>query len=160
MTKKLCIIFLLLASPVLAQVDTIKKTSKKPVKTLDIKTVKPFLYFKIAEKSNQKGKAVVLYAKSDLLNYAFIDTGGKVEFSYPIETDEETPGFIFDTTKNDLSVSFSNKSANYRVYEVQKKIGVEATIGGILYEQIGVISSKKGSLRDLLKAKLDNVIIR
>ncbi len=153
------IILLLTSTAAFTQIISGSVTQKTSAKTLDLKTLKPVFYFKIEDRRNVKGKAVVLYANDGLLNYAFIDSTGKIEFAYPKETDEETPGFILDTAKNNLSVSFANKTVNYRVYQLPSKIGVEATIGGILYEQIGILSSKKGSLKDLLKVKLDNLII-
>jgi len=108
----------------------------------------------------KNGKHVILFESMGLLNYALIDTNQHVEFSYPIETDEETPGFMFDTTKDNLSVTFQNKSANYHIYESANKVGVEAITKGVLYAQDGDIRSKKGSLKDLLKMKLENLVVR
>ena len=138
----------------------LSKKIKRAEKKLDLATVEPLLFFKIENMGRVKGRAVCLYARDGLLQYVFIDSTGTVEFSYPRESDEETPGFAADTSGRESGISFANKSASYRVYERAKTIGVEATIGGILYEQIGILSSKKGSIRDILKAKLDNVIIR
>jgi hypothetical protein len=161
MIKKLLILVLLLLTRAeYAQTVSLKMTRARQINQLDLKSLDPIFYFKIEDRKNVKGRAVVLYAKNGQLNYAFIDSVGKVEFAYPKETDEESPGFVLDTAKDNLSVSFANKTVNYRVYELPKKIGVEATIGGILYEQIGVLHSKKGSLKDLLSEKLDNLIIR
>ena len=133
-----------------------KKMVTSTAKWLDLDKVDPYFSFKV----EGKDKVVILFDNNNQLNYAFSDTNGTVDFSYPIETDEESPGFTFDTTKNNLSISFTNKSAHYRVYETPNKIGVDAVTKGILYEQVGDFRSKKGSLRDLLKTKLDNVGIR
>jgi hypothetical protein len=126
----------------------------------DTVEIHPILSFRIEDRPAVKGKSVMLFEKRGSLSYAFSDSSGKEEFFYPKETDEETPGFIFDTTKNAMSVSFSNKSASYQVYEQPKKVGVNATTKGVLYEQVGVLSSKEGSLKNLLGMKLENVIIR
>ena len=131
-----------------------KKMVTTTAKWLGDKT-DPYFSFKV----QGKDKVVILFADNNQLNYAFLDTNGTVEFSYPIETDEESPGFILDTTANNLSVSFTNKSAHYRVYETPNKIGVDAVTKGILYEQVGDLHSKKGSLKDVLKSKLDNVVV-
>ena len=154
------LILLMVARSAFCQSGDDSSISKAEVNRLDLKTLNPVFYFKIEDRKNVKGKAIVFYTKTALLNYAFIDSTGKIEFAYPKETDEETPGFVLDTVKDNLSVSFANKTVNYRVYQSAKRIGVEATIGGILYEQIGVFHSKKGNLKDLLKEKLDNLIIR
>ncbi len=133
-----------------------KKMVKSVTKNLDTADLTIFLSFKVIK----NGKHVLLFAHNQQLNYALLDTNQNVEFSYPIETDEETPGFMFDTTKNNLSVTFQNKSANYHIYEGLNKVGVEAITKGVLYAQDGDIRSKKGSLKDLLKMKLENLVIR
>ena len=133
-----------------------KKMVTSTAKWLDLDKVDPYFSFQV----EGKDKVVILFDDNNQLNYVFSDTNGTVEFSYPVETDEETPGFILDTAANNLSVSFTNKSAHYRVYEMPNKIGVDAVTKGIDYEQIGDLRSKKGSLKDLVNAKLENVIIR
>jgi hypothetical protein len=150
--KAIIFIFILFISTESANAQSGSKQHRQFAKA-NVDTVLSF----IVEKN---GKEALLYDDGTMLHYAFIDTAHNVEFSYPIETDEETPGFIFDTTKNTISVTFANKSASYQVYEGRNIVGVNVTTGGVLYEQMGVLKTKKGSLKDLMKIKLENVIIR
>jgi len=63
-------------------------------------------------------------------------------------------GIYIGHLKNQLSLTFTNKSAQYRVYELPNKIGVDAVTKGVLYEQVGELPTKTGSLIDLLNLKI------
>lgn len=117
--------------------------------------IKQILKFHI----DNSGKNIVLFNINDrTLNYVVIDKNELVEFSYPIETVYENPDFTFDREKN--CVIFKNENAIYTIYDEISKVGIEIDIDGKIYNWVGNNETKKGTFNDLLKVKLDNVVIK
>lgn len=137
-----------------------KKMVKTAHRTIDLEQegIKIVLSFT----AEQNDKQVVLFNINDrTLNYALVQKDGTVEFSYPIETVYQNPDFKFDTAQTTRYVSFVNKNARYRIYEDKDgKVGIEIGVGNKDYMWLGLDGSKQGSLDELLRVKLDNVVIR
>jgi hypothetical protein len=133
-----------------------KSMDKKSVRTIntDQEGIEVILSFKIP-KSN---KQIILYNINDrMLYYALVKKDSTVQFSYPMEAVYQNPDFQFDSTANNLGVTFKNKTAAYKVYERPNEIGITITTDGKTYNWIGDFNTKRGSLDRLRKVKLDNV---
>jgi hypothetical protein len=134
-----------------------KQMIKKTTKTIDTdqEGIQVILSFIVPE----NGKKVILYNINDrTLNYAIVRKDDTVEFSYPIETVYKNPDFNFDSSANNRSVTFANKSARYKIYERPTELGMEITVNGKIYNLAGDNNTKTGGLENLLKVKLDNVV--
>jgi hypothetical protein len=130
---------------------------KKTKKTIDVEQdgISVILSFVVPE----NGKKVILYNINDrTLNYALLRKDSTVEFSFPRETVYKNPDFRFDSSVTDLSVTFLNKAATYKIYERLNKPGIEIKTGAKIYNLIGDNKTKTGSLAGLLKLRLDNVV--
>jgi len=133
-----------------------KSMVKKSIKTIDTdqEGIEVILSFKIP----QNDKEIILYNINDrTLNYALVKKDSTVEFSYPIETVYQNPDFEFDSTTNNLAVTFKNKTAHYQVYDRPNEIGITINSDGKTYNWVGDLNTKKGSLDRLRTVKLDNV---
>jgi hypothetical protein len=129
------------------------KTSKRTI-DLDEEGIKIVLSFKV----DKNEKQIVLFnINNRTLNYALIGKDGSVEFSYPIESVYKNPDFKFDTKIN--TITFQNKDAIYKIYSDTNSIGIEINLNSKMYNWTGNINTKKGDLKDLITAKLDNVVI-
>ncbi|MCL2650132.1 MAG: hypothetical protein FWD60_03775 [Candidatus Azobacteroides sp.] len=129
------------------------KTSERTI-DLDEEGIQTILRFHV----DKNGKDIILFNINDrTLNYVVIDKRGLVEFSYPLETVYQNPDFIFDSKKS--AITFKNKNVVYKVYNESGKVGIEINIDGKIYNWIGNNQTKQGTLNDLLKTKLDNVVI-
>lgn len=134
-----------------------KRMIKKQEKTIDTEQegIQIILSFIVPE----NGKKVILFNINDrTLNYAILRKDSTVEFSYPIETVYQNPDFKFNKSKTNRSVTFSNKSATYKIYERPTELGIEITIDGKTYNLLGDNKTKTGGLDNLLKVQLDNVV--
>lgn len=129
------------------------KTSKTTL-NLDEEGIKTVLSFKIDK--NQK-KVLLFNINDRTLNYAFIDKDDAVEFFYPAEKIYQNPDFTYDPRHNTLT--FKNKDATYTVHEEKENVSIEVIVGGKIYNRTGDVSTKEGTLSDLLTTKLDNVVI-
>jgi hypothetical protein len=108
----------------------------------------------------KNGKTAVLFNINDrTLNYALIQKNGEVEFSYPIEVVYQNSDFKVKNSVAGNTANFKNKDASYQIYESAGSLGIKVTIKGTVYDFKGVAASKKGSLAELLKVKLDNVVM-
>jgi len=92
-----------------------------------------------------------------LLYYAVTNKHDNVEFSYPITVVSQNPDFTLDSTKHVLT--FKNKTATYKITDRDKNVSVEIKINGKAYTWVGNTQTKKGTLRQLLTTRLDNVVI-
>jgi hypothetical protein len=136
-----------------------KKMVKTMVRTIDFdeNDVKILLSFKTVN----NGSEVVLFSSGDQLNYAFINKTGDVSFAYPTDSGQENAGFTLDSKEKPTALSFTNKSAAYRIYEAgNEKIGVEVKTNGKLSDIPGDLNSRKGSLRQLIGENLTNVTFK
>jgi hypothetical protein len=134
-----------------------KTMLKKTTKTIDIEQeeIQVILSFIVPE----NGKKVILYKINDrTLNYALVRKDSTVEFSYPIETVYQNPDFKFDNTSNNRSVTFTNESASYKIYDRPVELGMEITVDGKTYNLVGENKTRRGGLDNLLKVQLDNVV--
>lgn len=131
-----------------------KNMVKKITRTIDTEQIEVILSFAIPE----NGKKVILYNLNDrTLNYVLLRKDSTVEFSFPKEAVYKNPDFRLDNSAANFSVTFSNKTATYKIYEQPTKLGVEVNVGGKTYNLIGDTKTKTGSLNELLKLRLDNV---
>lgn len=133
-----------------------KVMKKKSTKTIDAEQegIKVILSFKIPKNNKQ----IILYNINDrMLYYALIQKDSTVEFSYPIEAVYQSRDFRFDSTSNNMAVTFKNKNANYNIYERRNEIGITINTNGKTYNWVGDLNTKNGSLSNLRKVKLDNV---
>jgi hypothetical protein len=134
-----------------------KTMSKKTTKTIDIdqEGIQVILSFIVPE----NGKKVILYNINDrTLNYALVRKDNTVEFNYPIETVRQNPVFKFNKSSINRSVTFSNKNATYKIYDRPTELGMEITVDGKNYKLVGDNKTRTGSLDNLIKVQLDNVI--
>lgn len=87
-----------------------------------------------------------------------------VEFSFPTEMEYTNRDFIMDSTKNQLI--FSNQNTVYQIYEQRNrnntisKIGIKISINGKKYHLKGDINSIKGTLENINKIPLGNVVFK
>ena len=109
-------------------------------------------------------KRVVIFNINDrTLNYVLIRSNETVEFSYPIKTVFKNPDFEFD--ENEEYLTFRNQDAVYKIYETHNrdgmtKMGILVQVDGKLYDLKGSPDTVNGSLTDIKKIKLDNVVLR
>ncbi|KGN77502.1 hypothetical protein HW49_10915 [Porphyromonadaceae bacterium COT-184 OH4590] len=110
-------------------------------------------------------KKVILFTYIDnLLNYALIKSDMDVEFSFPTEMEYTNRDFIMDSTKNQLI--FSNQNTVCQIYEQRNrnntisKIGIKISINGKKYHLKGYINSIKGTLENINKIPLGNVVFK
>lgn len=128
---------------------------KKSVKTMNPLDVDVVLSFQVPK----NGKQVMLYNLNDrMLYYALLRKDSTVEFSYPLEAVYQNPDFRFDNSAGNMSVSFKNKDASYKVYEKGNEIGITISVNRQVYHWVGLPASKEGSLDKLGTLKLDNVV--
>ncbi len=133
-----------------------KSMIKKSIKKIDIdqEGIEAILSFSIPKND----KKIILYSINDrMLYYALVQKDSTVEFSYPIESVYLSEDFQFDSSVNNLAVTFKNQNASYRVYERPNEIGVVIDVGGKEYNGVGDLKTKVGSLDRLRTVKLDNV---
>ncbi len=136
-----------------------KTMVKKTTKTIDTEQEGIQVIFSFVIPKN--GKKIILYNINDrTLNYAFIHEDNTVEFSYPIETVYKNPDFKFDSSSTNRSVTFTNKDATYKIYDLPSKLGIEIKVDGKIYNLVGDIQTRKGGLDNLLKVQLDNVVYK
>lgn len=136
-----------------------KAMVKKTTKTIDTEQegIHVILSFVVPE----NGKKVILYNINDRkLNYAFIRKDSTVEFSYPIETVSKNPDFKFVKSSTKRCVTFTNKNATYKIYDLPSKLGIEINVDGKIYNLVGDQQTRKGGLDNLLKVQFDNVVYR
>jgi len=123
------------------------------------------LYFPMEEISSRillsfelekNGKRAILYETDQELHYAFIQKDESVEFHFP--GDAENTGFVYD--RNDRTLMFTNKSAQYQVYETDKTVGIKVTTNGKNYEMRGVKKTAIGSLNKLGNIEWQNVVYK
>src|SRR6185369_18098184 len=101
-----------------------KTMVKKTRRTIDIEQegIEVILSFIVPE----NGKKIILYNINDrTLNYALLRKDSTVEFFFPIETVYKNPDFRFDSSATGLSVTFTNKTATYKIYDRPNELGVE-----------------------------------
>ncbi|WP_103070402.1 XAC2610-related protein [Aquimarina sediminis] len=126
--------------------------------TIDFNEVVEIMSFELTK--NQK--RVVLFTINDReLNYVLLKPNKVVEFSYPIEAIYKNPDFRINKTESALT--FNNKNVVYQIYEHRegnkvKEIGVYVKMNGKKYDLKGNLNSLKGSLQNVRKVKLDNVV--
>lgn len=133
-----------------------EKMVKNTIRTLDLNQegLEVFLSFNLP-KNNKR--VMLINVDNSALYYVLAKKDSTIEFAYPIKTDYKSPDFYFDRTTTNLSVTFKNNDATYKIYELQNEIGIKITFGGKTSLLIGDITTKKGSLDWLRKVMLDNV---
>lgn len=109
-------------------------------------------------------KKVLLFTYIDnSLNYVLIIPDTEVEFSFPLEMEYTDRDFIMNRTKNRLT--FRNQNAVYQIYEQKNrystidKIGIKVSVNGKNYYLKGDVNSIKGTLDNINKIRLNNVVI-
>lgn len=111
----------------------------------------------------EKSKKMILFMRDDgTLNYALIKNDHTVEFSYPIETDEEeehsVSAFQLIKTSEGAALTFANRDATYKIYDATNEVGIEILVGGKHVKWTGDVKTKAGSLEKLFTQKPLNVI--
>ncbi|WP_237275224.1 XAC2610-related protein [Tenacibaculum ovolyticum] len=107
-------------------------------------------------------KQVLLFSVNNrMLYYALIKPNKTIEFSYPIELSLKKSDFKINKTEDKLT--FNNNGATYKIYNtlLQNKIikvGIIVEINGRTYDLKGDINSLTGSLKNVKKIKLYNVV--
>ena len=132
------------------------KRKKKSVRTINTaqEGIEVILSFNVPKNNKQ----IILFNINDrTLNYALVEKDSTVALSYPMETVYKHRDFEFDSSLNNLSITFKNKNANYKIYESPNEIGITIHIDGKTYDWIGNLGTKNGSLNRLREIKLDNV---
>jgi hypothetical protein len=132
-----------------------KKTTKS-IQTIDTSQegIKVILSFSIPDNNKQ----IILFNINDrTLNYALVKKDSSVEFSYPGKTEYKQRDFVFDSTLNNLSVTFKNTKVEYKIYETQNSVGIIINVDGKSHDWIGNLNTKTGSLSKLREIRLDNV---
>jgi hypothetical protein len=105
-------------------------------------------------------KQVVLFKDlNGSLNYCLLKSNGQVEFKYPNEDNPESANFLCIFNKDGVILSFKNESALYIVKQPQEGVSkVEVRIYNKWYILASKKSSEKGSLKNVSKHQLTNVI--
>ena len=130
-------------------------TSQKTI-NFDDENLKRLLSFKTVN-----GGEIVLFSYETMLYYTFIGKSGNVDFAFPTASAEEEPKFTIDFKENPTTLSFSNKGAEYKIYEtVNEKIGVQINVKGKLSNISGDAKSSKGNLRQIVGANLTNITFK
>lgn len=132
-----------------------EKQTEKTVKTLDIdqEGITKVLSFQLLKSK----KEVILFNHNDrTLNYVLLTPKETVEFSFPLETVYQNPDFKINKPENLLT--FKNENAIYKIYQTETKVGIKVNVNGEIYDLKGDYNTVKGSLKDITKVKLDNVI--
>ncbi|PKH53034.1 hypothetical protein CXF68_11435 [Tenacibaculum sp. Bg11-29] len=109
---------------------------------------------------NQK-QVVVFNVNNRMLYYALIKPNKTIEFSYPIKLSLEKSDFKINKTEDKLT--FNNNGATYKIYNTHHqnkiiKIGIIVEINGKTYNLKGDVNSLTGSLKNVKKVKLYNVV--
>jgi hypothetical protein len=132
-----------------------KSMTKKTIRTIDIgqEGIEEILSFTV--RANEKH--VILYINDGTLNYALLRKDGSLEFAWPAEPLPEKPAFLLEGAPNNLTVTFKNANASYRIYERSGEVGMAITADGKTYNWIGDVKTKEGSLNKLRKAKPGNM---
>lgn len=128
------------------------KTSERKVDFED-EGIKRLFSFKTAD-----GREIVLFGYETMLYYAFINKSGNVDLAYPTDSMQEEPKFTVDSKENPTAVSFTNKTAVYKIYEKQgERVGVSISVNGKPSEIAGDVKSVNGSLRSIADGNFENV---
>lgn len=131
---------------------------KKTTKTIDTEQERIHVILSFVVPENDK--KVILYNINDRLNYAFIRKDSTVEFSNPIEMVYKNPDFKFANSSTNRCVTFANKNATYKIYDLPFKLGIEINVDGKIYNLVGDQQTRKGGLDNLLKVQLNNVVCK
>lgn len=136
-----------------------KELVKKKINLKDESVTEIFSFQLI---KNQK-RVVVFKINDRTLNYVLIRPDETVEFSYPIETIYKNPDFEIDG--NEEYLTFKTQDVVYKIYETHNqkgevKAGVLVQVNGKSYDLKGDSNTVKGSLTNVKKVTLDNVVIR
>lgn len=136
-------------------------------------------------KINENGKQVLLIILNETLYYILQKKNGDIEFYYPgfvvfenstddtwedVEIYPESNSsnnqpFTLQTSASAKSLTFSNSSATYKIYETNDErglayVGIEVYTGGKKYNIAGNAATLKGSLSKLKRMNLENVLIK
>lgn len=108
-----------------------------------------------------KKQVVIFNINNRILYYTLIKPNKTLEFSYPIELGLKNTDFKINKTEDKLT--FSNNGVTYKVYNTRYqnkiiKVGIIVDINGKTYDLKGNINSLKGSLENVKKVKLYNVV--
>lgn len=135
---------------------------EKIEKIIDLKQEGITEVFSFELLKNQK-RVVVFNINDRTLNYVLIKPNKTVEFSYPIKTVYKNPDFEIDKVEENLT--FQNQDAVYKIYEYRNqkgfvKTGITVQVNGKSYDLKGDPKTVKGSLTNVKKMNLDNVITK
>ena len=132
-----------------------EKKTKTVTSTIDLDSEIISDYFKFhVDKENKD--IILCNFYDDRLCYVILDAKQNVEFYYPFEELRQTSDFIFYRKNGKLT--FKNKDASYTIYDKSGNIGVDITYKGKTHRWKGNAKSRRGSIGELLKGSLDNVV--
>ncbi len=136
--------------------------TRRVEKTVDLMCEEVTEVFSFELVKNQK-KVVIFNFNEGILNYVLMKPDETVEFAYPIKIVHKNPDFEIDEAKENLV--FRNQGVVYKVYETQNqdgtvKIGVIVQVDGKSYNLKGDPETINGSLANVKKANLYNVITK
>lgn len=131
------------------------KTTNVTLRDEEIDTVISFTL------SNGK-KLLLFHGGTSLLEYALIRNANVVEFFFPTDIDrfdDVKKDFKYEVDKERRTITFSNKSATYCVYEYihKKKAGIIITTKGKTYDCEASASTIKGTLYKIYGIRVNNV---
>lgn len=116
--------------------------------------IKPLLSFTI----EKNGKKVVLFMNESSLNYVLLKPDGEIEMAYPLDASaEEKTGFTYDNTSAGQTLVFTNKGAQYTIFERDGNASVTVDVNGKSYHMPAKPGSREGSLQEVLRLKPGNV---
>lgn len=133
------------------------KTTNVTLRDEEIDTVISFML------TNGK-KLLLFHGATSLLEYALIRNANVVEFFFPTDIDrfdEVKKDFKYEVDKERRTITFSNKSATYCVYEYihEKKAGIIISTKGKNYNYEASAGSIKGTLYKIYGLSANNVYI-
>ena len=147
------------------RVTTQKWNGKSMVSTtktiLDLEEVSTKLVYEFKLAGN--GKKVLLVSDDENLSYVLLKPGGAVEFSYPpIFDGTGDEKFTLNTSETGRTLTFSNGSATYRIYETSDgtgpgKVGIEVEVDGKKTDLMGDPATRRGILFQAGELRLANV---
>ena len=104
-------------------------------------------------------KRMIVYQNYNTLNYALILDDNELEFYYPdLNADEENQEkFVYDNDKNTLT--FTNNSAEYQIYETENSVGIKVKTNGKIYDLKGKKSTAIGTLEEIPNPIYTNLLV-
>ena len=78
--------------------------------------------------------------------------------AYPLDAaDADQSGFTYDRTSAGQTLTFTNKQAQYTVFDQNGNAGIVVELNGKRYDMQAKPGSREGSLQEVQQAKAENV---